>query len=194
MRRQVESEWDKLKRASDAFRTEAADIKDVNAIFYFNWLVPPQRQHTTFMNEVADFIRAHQHELTTVDTEYDQRQFSTPLMRTYLQVLYLRNCPYSEWKTSLDAGFVATATTSLIPDIVARKSAKQFRTTDELWIAIHCSTQISGTLLAIDLSDFDSLSAPLTASKFDRAFVLTLIGSYQWKRGGGWRKLTGEPE
>ena len=89
-RRQVESEWDKLKRASDAFRTEAADIKDVNAIFYFNWLVSPQPQHTTFMNEVADFIRAHQHELTTVDTEYDQRQFSTPLMRTYLQVLYLR--------------------------------------------------------------------------------------------------------
>ena len=32
-RRQVESEWDKLKRASDAFRTQAPDIKDVNAIF-----------------------------------------------------------------------------------------------------------------------------------------------------------------
>ncbi|MGA8649983.1 MAG: hypothetical protein WB677_05065, partial [Xanthobacteraceae bacterium] len=96
--------------------------------------------------------------------------------------------------TGLDAGFVATATTSLIPDIVTRKTVKQFRPTDELWIAIHCTTKISGTLLAIDLSGFDPLSAALTASKFDRAFVLTIIGSHQWKRGEGWRKVTGKPE
>jgi hypothetical protein len=80
-RRQVESEWDKLKRASEAFRNEATDIKDINAIFYFGGVVPPERQHIAFVNEVAAFIRAHQHELTTVDTDYDQQHFSTPLMR-----------------------------------------------------------------------------------------------------------------
>jgi hypothetical protein len=146
------------------------------------------------MNEIAAFIRAHRHELTTQDTDYDPRHFSTPLMSAHLQVLYLRICPYAEWKTNLDAGFVATATTSLIPDIVARKSAKQFRPVDELWIAIHSSAKISGTLLPIDLSDFEPVSAPLTASRFDRAFVLTPIGSYQWKRGDGWRQLDGSPQ
>ena len=161
-RRQVESEWDKLKLASDAFRAAAPDLKDINAIFFFGGSVPPQRQQNEFMNEAAAFIRARRADLTTEDTDYDSRHFSTPLMRAHLQALYLQICPYAEWKTNLDAGFVATATTSLVPDIVARKSAKQFRNTNELWIAIHCTTKISGTLLPIDLSELESLSPSLT--------------------------------
>jgi hypothetical protein len=190
-RRQVESEWDKFKLASDAFRAAEPDLKDVNAILYFSGSVPPHREHTDFLNEIAAFIRAHRQELTNKDTDYDPRHFSTPLMRAHLQVLYLRTCPYAEWKANLDAGFVATATTSLIPDIVARKSTKQFRPTDELWIAIHCTTKISGTLLPVDLSDFETLSAPLAACQFGRVFVLTYLGSFQWKRGDGWRQLNG---
>jgi hypothetical protein len=27
---------------------------------------------------------------------------------------------------------------------------------------------------------------------FSRVFVLTYTGSYEWRRGGGWRKLAGE--
>ena len=139
----LDATWDKFKLASEAFRASVPDLKDINVIFFFGGSVPPQRQHTDFMNEIAAFVSAHRHELTPNDTDYDPRHFfSTPLMSAHLQALYLRICPYAEWKTNLDAGFVATATTSLIPDIVARKSAEQFRPTDELWIAIQSTREL----------------------------------------------------
>jgi hypothetical protein len=40
-RRQVESEWDKIKLASEAFRAIEPDLKDVNAILFFSGSVPP---------------------------------------------------------------------------------------------------------------------------------------------------------
>jgi hypothetical protein len=192
-RRQVESEWDKFELASDAFRANRPDLADINAILYFGGSVPPKGQYGDFLNEIADFIRAHRHELTAEDVDYDARQFLTPLMKAHLQVLYLRLCPYAKWTSNLTAGFVSTATTSLIPDILSRKSAKQFLPSDELWIVIQCAGKISSTLLPLNFSDLESLSVPLAASRFERAFLDTSIGLFQWKRGEGWRSLTCEP-
>jgi hypothetical protein len=114
-------------------------------------------------------------------------------MNTYLQVLYLRVCPFAEWHSNLTAGFVATPATSTVVDIVADKSDRQFRPTDELWLAIQCSTRISETLLPIGTTDFDSVP-PLGGFGFSRVFVLTFLGVYQWKSGEGWRKLDGQPD
>jgi hypothetical protein len=101
---------------------------------FFSGSVPPQRQHTDFMNEIAAFIRVHRHKLTTQDTDYDPRHFSTPLLSAHLQALYLRTCPYAEWKTNPDAGFVATATTSLIPDICRPQIGKDI--TPVTWLRV----------------------------------------------------------
>jgi hypothetical protein len=191
-RHQVESEGDKFELASKAFRAARPDLASVDATLHFYGSVPPQRQHGDFLHEIGAFIGTHRHELTAKEIDYDVRYFSTPLMRTYLQVLYLRFCPYAEWRTNLDVGFVATAKTSLIPDIVSRKSAKQFRPVDELWIAIRCIGNISSTLLPLNFSDLESLSASLAAFRFERVFLETTFGLFQWKRGDGWQVLTGE--
>jgi len=88
---------------------------------------------------------------------------------------------------------VATATTSTIPGTVTDKSRRKYRPADELWLAIQCSPRISETLLPIDASDFSGVGS-LDHGRFSRVFVLTFLGVFQWKRGEGWRKLTGEPD
>jgi hypothetical protein len=190
-RRQVESECDKLKLASEAYCAARPELRDINVNLIFSGAVPPQRQHSDFMEEIAAFIRANRRELKTDDTEYWPPSFSAPLMSTYLQALYLRVDPFAHWNSNMTAGFVATATTSTIPSAVTAKSTKKFRPADELWLAIQCSPRISETLLPIDSSDFSGVGS-LEHGRFSRVFVLTFLGVFQWKRNEGWRKLTGE--
>ena len=192
-RRQVESEWDKLESVSKAFRAAQPKLRDINVNLMFSGAVPPQRQHTDFMEEIAAFIGAHRHELRSEDTAYWPWNFSTPLMTAHLRALYLRVEPFAVWHSNLTAGFVATPATSRIHAIVSDKSGRQFAPADELWLAIQCSTRVSETILPISIDDFDSIP-PLDGFAFSRVFVMTYLGVYQWKRGERWRKLVGEPD
>ena len=165
-RRQVESEWDKLKAASDAFRSAHPELRDVNVGLMFHGPVPSRRQHAEFLDEIAAFIRSHRDDLDSSDVEYWPPSFSTPLMRTHLQTLFLRIDRYAVWHSNLVAGFVATPATSTVADIVADKSRRQFRPADELWLAIQCSIRVSETLLPITgVEDFERVP-PLNAFRF----------------------------
>ena len=192
-RRQVESEWDKLLAATRAYCSTRSELQDINVGLTFSGPVPPRRLHVDFIKEIADFVAAHRHELGSRDVDYWPPNISTPLMVEYLQVLCLRVDRHAVWHSNLTAGFVATPATCTVADIVAEKSAKNFRPADELWLAIQCSTRISETLLPIGVDDFDMVP-PLNGFRFSRVFVLTYVGVYQWKEGEGWRQLTGEPE
>ncbi|MGD0076966.1 MAG: hypothetical protein ABSD31_21970, partial [Candidatus Binataceae bacterium] len=169
------------------------ELHDINVGLMFSGPVPPRQLHADFVKEVADFIAVHRHELRSEDVDYWPPTISTPLMVEYLQVLYLRVDRYAVWHSNLTAGFVATPATSTVADIVADKSARNFRPADELWLAIQCSTRISETLLPIGSDDFAMVPA-LDGFRFSQVFVLTFLGVYQWKAGEGWRKLTGEPD
>jgi hypothetical protein len=192
-RRQVESEWDKLRSAAQAFCKTRPDLRDINIILMFSGPVPPRRQHIDFIKEIAAFVATQRHALRSEEIEYWPQDFSTPLMATYLQMLCIRVDRFAGWSSNLTAGFVATPATSTIADIVSDKSAKQFRPVDELWLAIQCSTRISELLLPIGSNDFDMVPS-LDGFRFARVFIWTLLGVYQWKIGEGWRKLTGEPD
>ena len=75
---------------------------------------------------------------------------------------------------------------------MAEKSAKQFRPVDELWLAIQCSPRISEIMLELTgVENFDSVPS-LESYAFLRVFVLTFTGAYEWRKGEGWRKLTGD--
>jgi hypothetical protein len=106
-RRQVESEWDRLKAASDGFRREQPKLADINVGSMFHASVPPRNRHVAFLEEIAAFVGSHAGELTDQDLEYWPPSFSTPLMRTYLRTLYLRKGPFAEWFSNLAGGFVA---------------------------------------------------------------------------------------
>ncbi len=195
--RAVESEWDKLKRASDDFRAGRRELRDINVGLMFQGAVPPQRLHAQFMQEIADFVGAHRHELQSHDIDYWPESFSsTPLMREYLHKLDLRECEFATWHSNTSAGFVATAATSTIADTVSAKSGLEFRSVDELWLAIQCSPRISETLLPLPgadaAADFENVT--LDDFRFSRVFVLTWLGVFQWARKERWRKLDGAPD
>jgi hypothetical protein len=193
-RRQAEAEWSKLLSASDAFRSARPELHDVNVILTFKGPVPPRRLHAEFMEEIATFTHTHRDGLETSDIDYWQWDFSTPMMRDYLQSISLRIDQHAVWYTNLATGFVALPATSTIPKIVAQKSRKQFRPTDELWLVIQTGTLISEILLDIEgVKEYDSIQG-LENSQFSRIFVLAFTGAYQWKRGDGWHKLTGRPD
>jgi len=190
-RRQVESEWDRLKAAGEAFRRDRPDLADVKVGLMFRASVPPPRQHAAFLEEIAAFVRGHASKLNDKDLECWPLSFSTPLMQTYLRTLYLRKDRFAEWYTNLTGGFVARPDQT-IAQIVAEKSAKQFRPVDELWLAIQCSTRISEMMLELTgVEDFDSVPS-LEYYAFSRVFVFTFTGAYEWRKGGSWRKLTGD--
>jgi hypothetical protein len=190
-RRPVESEWERLKVAADVFRTQHADLRDVNTVLMFRGKVPPRRQHAAFLGEVADFVRARIADLSSVDRAYWPPDFPSPLMQTYLRTLYLRTDRYAEFCSNLAGGNIAIPGIA-IATIVAEKSASQFRSADELWLAIQCGTRISEMMLDImGVEDFGAVP-PLESYAFERVFVLAYTGSYEWCRSAGWRKLTGE--
>jgi hypothetical protein len=111
-------------------------------------------------------------------------------MRAYLRTLYLRIDQHSVWHSNLAGGFVARPDAT-IAAIVAEKSAKRFRPTDELWLVIQSSPRISEMMSDImGVEDFDSV--PNLEPYVFRVFVLAFTGAYEWERGVGWRKLTGE--
>jgi hypothetical protein len=190
-RRQVESEWDRLKAAAAAFRRDRPELADVNVGLMFHASVPPRRQHTALLEEIAVFVRGYAGKLNEHDLECWSPSFSTPLMQTYLRTLYLRKDRFAEWYTNLTGGYVARPDQT-IADIVAEKSAKQFRPVDELWLAIQCSTRISEMMLELTgVEDFDFVPS-LEPYVFLRVFVFTFSGAYEWRKGKGWRKLTGD--
>ena len=105
--------------------------------------------------------------------------------------MYLRKGRFAEWYANLTGGWVARPDQTLA-QIVAEKSAKQFRPVDELWLAIQCSTRISEMVLELPgVEDFASFPS-LESYAFSRVFVLTFTGAYAWRRGEGWSRLTGE--
>lgn len=192
-RRAVENEWDKLLAAARAYCSTRPDLQDINVGLMFSGPVPPRRLHVDFIKEVADFIKAHRHELRSEDVDCWPQIIAKPLMVEYLQVLHLRVDQYAVWHSNLTGGFVATPATCTVADIVADKNTRNFRAADELWLAIQCSTRISETLLPIGANDFD-IVPPLDGFRFSRSVCADLPGVFEWKAGKGWRKLIGEPE
>ena len=190
-RRQVENEWELLKVASDRFRGDHPDFRDINVGLMFAASVPPRRQHAEFIAEIAAFVRDHATELSSNDLTFWPPSFASPLMRTFLRTLYLRTDRFAEWHSNLAGGYVARPDQA-IAAIVAEKSGKRFRPSDELWLAIQCGTRISEMMLDImGVDDFNSVPS-LEPYVFSRVFVLAFTGAYEWQRGVGWRKLAGE--
>ncbi len=189
-RRAVEAEWEKLKRSVDALRSQRVELADMNIGLMFRDSLPPGGQHNAFLEEIVGFVRNHAAEITQQDREYWPPAFPSPLMQAYLRTLYLRRDPHADWYTNLTAGYVARPGPT-IAEIVGEKSQKQFRPVDELWLAIQCGIRISEMMLdLIGVEDFDAVP-DLTPFAFSRVFVLAYTGSYEWRRGDGWRKLSG---
>jgi hypothetical protein len=74
---------------------------------------------------------------------------------------------------------------------IAEKSVRRFRPADELWLAIQCGTHLGMMLDIMGVEDFASVPS-LDAYAYSKVFVLAYTGAYEWRRGAGWRKLTGE--
>lgn len=192
-RRQVESEWELLKAAADSFRAEHPELRDVNIGLVFAASVPPRRQHAEFIAEIATFVGNHASALSSEDLTFWLPSFSSPLMRKFLRTLFLRSDQYAEWYSSVAFGYVARPG-QVIADIVEEKSGKKFRPADEQWLVIQCGARISEMLLDLTgVTDFASVPG-LDSSAFSRVIVLANTGAYEWQRGSGWRKLTGEGE
>jgi hypothetical protein len=136
-------------------------------------------------------VRRRAAELPTEGRAYWPPDFPSPLMQTYLRTLYLRMDRYAEWYSNLAGGYVATPGPA-IAAIVAEKSASQFRPADQLWLAIQCGTRISEIMLDImGVEDFGAVPS-LEPYAFECVFVFAYTGAYEWRRGAGWRRLTGE--
>jgi hypothetical protein len=112
-------------------------------------------------------------------------------MQSYLRTLYLRQDRYAVWHSNLAGGFIARPDFT-IADIVAEKSGRRFRQADELWLIVQCSPRISEMMSDIlGVEDFEAVPS-LEPYVFSRVFVLNYTGAYQWRRGEGWTRLTGE--
>jgi hypothetical protein len=188
-RRAAESEWDQLKAAAQKFWSQYDDLRNVNVGVMFKEGVPRRRDHCAFIQEVAAVVRHHLAKLRPEKQNFGPSA-SSPLMYHYLERLVLRTGPYAEWYSNLSFGYLARPSESNIPDIVKDKSNRRFRSTDELWLVIHCGPGMSEMTLELDgLEDFRSIHG-LDRSNFARVFVFTYTGTYEWSRStGDWKQL-----
>jgi len=188
-RRAAESGWDLLKAAAQEFWSQHDDLRAVNVGVTFKGRVPRRGDHHSFIQEVAAFVRQHLAKLRAEKQNFVPSA-SFPLMYQHLERLVLRTGPYAEWYSNLSFGYLPRPNESKISAIVEGKSKKQFRPTNELWLVINCGTRMSEMMLELNgVDDFHAIVG-LDRSKFDRIFVLTYMGTYEWARmTGKWRQL-----
>lgn len=194
-RRQIEAEWEVLRQVSREFQAAQHDIRNINVRLIFNNAVP--KEHLNFCEEVAAFMRGHINEIWPKTRGFPAPQFTSPLMKKYLSVLYLRTSEFAEWDSNVTAGW-ATRPDSALSDIVAQKAAstkdQDYRATTELWLVIHCGHRISETVIVVDgiddLNAVDGLSYELHNGPFSRVYLITkYYGEFGWDRLAGWQKL-----
>jgi hypothetical protein len=191
LRRAVEDEWERLQATAAAFRLQHPELIEVSVGLMFKGRVPPRRDHPAFLDEVAAFVRLRLAGLTSTNQEYWPSDFSSSLMQAYLRTICLRKDRHAEWYANLSAGFVAQPG-HRIAEIVAGKSTTAFRPADELWLVIQCGMHISDMMLDLNgVEDFEAVPS-LEGFVFSRVFVLAYTGAYEWQKGNGWRRLTGE--
>ena len=188
-RRAAESGWDLLKAAAQEFWSQHDDLRAVNVGVTFKGRVPRRGDHHSFIQEVAAFVRQHLAKLRAEKQNFVPSA-SFPLMHQHLERLVLRTGPYAEWYSNLSFGYLPRPNESKISAIVEGKSKKQFRPTNELWLVINCGTRMSEMMLELNgVDDFHAIVG-LDRSKFDRIFVLTYMGTYEWARTTGeWRQI-----
>lgn len=190
-RRLVENEWELLKATADAFREAKPKFRDISVGLMFAGPVPPKRQHTEFITEIAAFAGEHAGELSSENLTFWPHNFTSPLMRQFLRTLFLSHDQYAEWYSSVAFGYVARPG-QIIANVVAEKSGKKFHPADEQWLVIQCGARISEMVFDLTgVSDFTSVPS-LDGSAFSRVIVLASTGAYEWRRTSGWRQLTGE--
>jgi hypothetical protein len=201
-RRQIEAEWDVLRQACRDFQAAQPDIRNVNVRFMFKNVVPRPSEHNHLIEEVAAFIRGHTNEIGSKMRGFPALQFTTsPLMKKYLSLLYLRTSEFAEWDSNVTAGWVARPDSTLA-DIVANKAAstkdKDYRPTTELWLVIHFGYRISETVIVVDgiddLNAVGDLTNELRNGPFSRVYLMTnYYGAFGWDRSVGWRNLMSDP-
>jgi len=191
--RKVEGEWQKFEAASEEFRQARPYLHELNVGLFFKDSLPPRRDYAAFMEEIGTFAQARSAALGSEGRDYWARDFASPLLRRYLRTLHLRPGKYPEWFSNFSGGGWIGAPDGALTAIVAKKGAKPYRPTDELWLAIQCNPRTSEMMIPIEgVADFGhvaGLEAALCASCFSRVFVLTYGGAFEWNKLDGWRKL-----
>jgi hypothetical protein len=169
-RRAAEAAWDELDYEARAFRAERPGLINVNIGLMFKSHSPSPKECRPFLFEIAEFVANNKKYFSEKRMQFFSRNFITPLMNQYLQSIDVRLTDFAEWYSINNrAGWVSRAGVPL-SKILRCKSAKTYRATEELWLAIQCSYRISETLLGThdgdDLAAEPDLAAALQASPF----------------------------
>jgi hypothetical protein len=200
-RRAVESEWERLETYSKEFQKKHPELNGIYILLRFNSTVPPQEEYDLFLEEILRFVRSRQEAASAEFVEFGMADFLSPLMRKYLKPIggiTLRRGEYGELDSNITAGFVDSHPASTILKIIAKKAtlAKDYRTTDALWLVIGQSGRLSEMVLPINAAcDFDAspdLQESLLSSPFSRVYVFTAMGLFLWgKQEGNWQRIAG---
>jgi hypothetical protein len=195
--RKVEGEWQRFEDASVAFRQTRPYLHDLNVGLFFKSSLPPRRDYSALMEEIAKFVQEHS-DLGPKGRDFWPSDFASPLMIQYLRTLHLNRCKYPEWFSNVSGGGWIGAPDGALTNIVAKKTGKQYRATDELWLAIQCNPRTSEMMMPLEgAADFNyvaGLEDTLRASSFSKVFVLTYGGgTFEWSEAFGWRKLEPGP-
>jgi len=192
--RKVEGEWSKFEAASQEFRRARPYLHDLNVGLLFKASMPPRRDYSGFMEEIATFARDRCVELGEEGRDYRPVDFASPLMNQYLSTLHLKPGKYPEWFSNVSGGGWIGAPDGALTKIVIAKASKKYRRTDELWLAIQCNPRASEMMMplegALDFNYVAGLETALCASSFLKVFVVTYGGgTFEWNKVDGWRKL-----
>jgi hypothetical protein len=196
--RKVEGEWQRFEDASVAFRQTCPYLHNLDVGLFFKGSLPPRRDYSAFMEEIAKFVLDRSAALGSEGRDFWSRDFASPLMIQYLRTLHLKRGKYPVWFSNVSGGGWIGAPDGALTIIVAKKTGKQYRATDELWLAIQCNPRTSEMMMplegAADFNHVAGLEDALRASSFSKVFVLTYGGGiFAWSEAQGWRKLEPKP-
>ena len=106
-RRKVESEWELLKAAADAFREAKPKTPRHRRRPDVCGTVASEGKDAELITEITTFASEHAEEISSETLTFWPHKFTSPLMCQFLRTLFLRHDQYAEWYSSVAFGYVA---------------------------------------------------------------------------------------
>jgi len=189
-RRQVEQEWERLRRDLMRQVDQMSDLKGVHATLMFKELrLPSSRERSDFISQLIECTKKHVASLPLSVSDF--KHF--PILSSYLNKVQLKRIDFSmSWDWNGNIAWIGTNQDALVK-CIQKKTNKKYDLTglDEIWLLVVSEPYLSQTMWIKDeqvLQSMAEVNKLLRCLAFHKVYVFQYLNdvAYEWP---AWRKI-----
>jgi len=189
-RRQVEQEWECLRKKLMCRVDQTPDLQGVHATLMFKGLrLPSSQERSDFISQLIEYTKKHVASLPLSVSGFEH----FPILSRYLNKVRLRrfHC-YMSWDWNGRTAWIGTDQDAFMK-CIQKKADKRYDLTglDEIWLLVVSEPYLSQTMWIKDEQDLQSMTEVnklLRCSAFHKVYLFQYLNdvAYEWP---AWRKI-----